>query len=99
MDDTEDPGTESAEIAEWASSAIPSTSEQLDEDELAADPLEEGMDPPEHWSAADRYATSPREQREGEPMDRRLAEEEPDIAADHPRSADGPDAQPGAEWP
>lgn len=97
MNETEDPGTESAEIAEWASSAIPSTGEQLDEDELAADPLEEGMDPPDHWSAADRYATPPREQREGEPMERRLAEEEPDIVPEGQRSAAGPDAQSGAE--
>jgi hypothetical protein len=99
MNETEDPGTESAEIAEWASSAIPSTGEQLDEDELAADPLEEGMDPPDHWSAADRYATPPREQREGEPVERRLAEEEPDIVPEGQRSAAGPDAQSDAEQP
>lgn len=99
MNETEDPGTESPEIAEWASSGIPSTGEQLDEDELATDPLEDGMDPPDHWSAAYRYATTPREQREGEPMERRLAEEEPDIVPEGQRSASGPDAQPGAERP
>lgn len=59
MNGTEDPGRESADIAEWASGAIPSTGEQLDEDELAADSLEEAMDPPDDWSAADRYATPP----------------------------------------
>ena len=99
MNGTEDTGQESADIAEWASGAIPTTGEQLDEDELAADPLEEAMDPPDHWSAADRYATPPREQREGEPMERRLAEEEPDIVPEGQRSATGPDIRRGAEGP
>ncbi|MEV7041082.1 hypothetical protein [Amycolatopsis sp. NPDC051061] len=54
-------------------------SEALDEDELRVDPLEEGIEPPEHWSAADRFGTTPREAREGEPMDQRLAEEVPDT--------------------
>jgi hypothetical protein len=56
-----------------------SPSEALDEDELRVDPLEEGVEPPEHWSAANRYGTTPREIREGEPMDQRLAEEVPDT--------------------
>jgi hypothetical protein len=54
-------------------------SEALDEDELRVDPLEEGIEPPEHWSAADRFGTTPREAREGEPMEQRLAEEVPDT--------------------
>ena len=54
-------------------------SEALDEDELRVDPLEEGVEPPEHWSAANRFGTTPREVREGEPMDQRLAEEVPDT--------------------
>ncbi|MEV4144233.1 hypothetical protein AB0J40_11225 [Amycolatopsis sp. NPDC049691] len=54
-------------------------SEALDEDELRVDPLEEGVEPPEHWSAANRFGTTPREIREGEPMDQRLAEEVPDT--------------------
>jgi hypothetical protein len=56
-----------------------SPSEALDEDELRVDPLEKGVEPPEHWSAADRYGTTPREIREGEPIEQRLAEEEPDA--------------------
>ncbi|MEU8634361.1 hypothetical protein AB0C38_19450 [Amycolatopsis sp. NPDC048633] len=54
-------------------------SEALDEDELRVDPLEAGIEPPEHWSAADRFGTTPREAREGEPMAQRLAEEVPDT--------------------
>lgn len=53
--------------------------EDLDEDHLQLDPLEEGMDPPEGWSAADRTGVTTREQREGETLDERLAEEQPDI--------------------
>jgi deglycase len=54
------------------------TSEQLDEDELGADPLEDAADPPDEWSGADRFGTTPREQRMGEPLEQRLAQEEPD---------------------
>jgi hypothetical protein len=59
-----------------------SPSESLDEDELRVDPLEEGVEPPEHWSAADRFGTTPSEMREGEPIEQRLAEEEPDAGPD-----------------
>jgi len=64
------------------------TSEELDEDALRADPLEEGMDPPEQWSAAERFGTTATEQREGEDLDHRLAEEQPDVQPD--RQADRP---------
>lgn len=54
-------------------------SESLDEDELRVDPLEAGIEPPEHWSPAVLQGTTPAEVREGEPLGRRLAEERPDI--------------------
>jgi hypothetical protein len=53
--------------------------EDLDEDRLRLDPLEEGMDPPEHWSQAMEHGTTPREEREGEDLDQRLREEQPDT--------------------
>ena len=59
-----------------------SPSEALDEDDLRVDPLEAGVEPPEHWSAVDRYGTTPREVREGEPLGERLKQEEPDTEAD-----------------
>jgi hypothetical protein len=59
--------------------ATRSTAEELDEDELAVDPLEAGMDPPEHWSAADRRGTTPRERRRPAPLDERLAAEQSDV--------------------
>ncbi|MEU4742569.1 hypothetical protein AB0G02_19195 [Actinosynnema sp. NPDC023658] len=52
--------------------------EQVDEDELGVDPLEGGAEPPERWSGADRHGTTARELREGETLDRRLAQEQPE---------------------
>jgi hypothetical protein len=75
-DPTQETGMASAAEAE---PAVLSSAEGLDEDELRVDPLEKGMDPPEHWSAADRYGTTPWEQTHPEPLDQRLAEEEPDV--------------------
>jgi len=59
-----------------------SSAEDLDEDRLNADPLEEGMDPPEGWSGADKYGTTPYEQRHSRPLDDRVAEEQPDVQPD-----------------
>lgn len=53
------------------------SSEDLDEDRIGADPLEEGMEPPEGWAAADRHGTTANEQRSGESLDQRLAQEQP----------------------
>ncbi|NUT96574.1 MAG: hypothetical protein HOY78_31580 [Saccharothrix sp.] len=58
------------------------SAEDLDEDRLRADPLEAAMDPPERWSGADKYGTTPYEQAHPRPLDDRLAEEEPDTARD-----------------
>jgi hypothetical protein len=61
--------------------------EDLDEDRLRLDPLEDGMDPPEHWSQAMEHGTTAREEREGQDLDHRLREEQPDVTAlrDEPR--------------
>lgn len=58
--------------------------EQFDEDNLRLDPLEEGMDPPEHWAQADKFGNTEREQREGQDLEHRLAEEEPDVEPEDP---------------
>src|SRR5271166_2149811 len=54
------------------------------------DPLDRGVIPPEHWSAAIRFGTTAAEQEDGESLDQLLAEEEPDIDAmpDDQQSAD-----------
>lgn len=54
------------------------TEEELDEDELGADPMD-GYDAPDGWSGVDRWGTTPAEERAGESLDQRLREEEPDI--------------------
>lgn len=56
-----------------------SSAEDLDEDRLRVDPLEEGMDPPEHWSEADKFGMTAEEMRQGESHEQRLAEEQPDV--------------------
>ncbi|WP_235686739.1 hypothetical protein [Tomitella gaofuii] len=53
--------------------------EDLDEDRLGTDPLEEGVEPPEEWSAADREGVTAREQAEGESLEHRLWSERPDT--------------------
>jgi hypothetical protein len=62
--------------------------EDLDEDRLRLDPLEEGMDPPEHWSPAMDQATTAREEREGRDLDERLSEEQPDDTTPPPAPRD-----------
>jgi hypothetical protein len=60
-------------------------SEALDEDEMGVDPLEDGMDPPEHWSGAVRYGTTPLEQAIDRSLPERLAEERPDLRVEPAR--------------
>lgn len=74
-----------------------SSAEDLDEDRLRVDPLEEGMDPPERWSAADRRGTTPWEQANPAPLDERLAEEEPDVQPTVPDADSGTPTAEGAD--
>ncbi|WP_241473227.1 hypothetical protein [Mycolicibacterium neoaurum] len=53
--------------------------EATDPDELGAEE-DEVPDPPQTWSAADKFGMSAEEQRAGETLDDRLAAEEPDIS-------------------
>lgn len=54
------------------------TGDDLDE------PLDTGYSPPDHRPSATRYGTTLSEQREGESLDQRLAQEEPDFDGDLP---------------
>ncbi|MGY4099916.1 hypothetical protein ACW2Q0_10210 [Nocardia sp. R16R-3T] len=56
-----------------------SSAEDLDEDRLHTDPLEAGMDPPDHWTGATAYGMTEWEQAHTRGLDERLAEEAPDI--------------------
>lgn len=42
------------------------------------DALDEGYSPPEKWSAGERFGTTAEEEREGETLEQRIAQEEPD---------------------
>jgi hypothetical protein len=56
-----------------------------------ADEIQEtGWDPPDRAPYELRHAHTPREEREGESLDERLGEEEPDVSADDPDLADAP---------
>jgi hypothetical protein len=52
------------------------------EDDPAGDPLDVGYEPADRWSGANRFGTTPAEEAQGESLDQRLAEEEPDVDAD-----------------
>ncbi|MGE2731288.1 hypothetical protein ACQI4F_17550 [Mycolicibacterium vaccae] len=53
--------------------------EATDSDDVRNDDGDEVVDPPEHWTGADKFGMSSEEQLEGESLDQRLAEEEPDV--------------------
>jgi hypothetical protein len=57
-------------------------SESTDSDEIHNDDGDVVVDPPEHWSEADKFGMTAREEREGQPLDQRLAAEEPDVLSD-----------------
>ncbi|HEY2199295.1 MAG TPA: hypothetical protein VGH69_16625, partial [Mycobacterium sp.] len=65
-----------------------SPSESTDSDEVRNDDGDSVVDPPDGWSEADKFGMTAREEREGESLDDRLAEEEPDVLDDA-----GPDAE------
>jgi hypothetical protein len=67
-----------------------SPSESTDSDEVRNDDGDIVVDPPDDWSEADKVGMTAREEREGESLEDRLAEEEPDVV---------PDAGPPAERP
>lgn len=70
-------------------------SEGTDSDELHNDDGDIVVDPPEGWSEANRFGMTAREEREGESLDARLAEEEPDVSPDTPGAGAPADGPPG----
>jgi hypothetical protein len=65
---------ESADLEDYD---VQDGSDSLDGDP-GDDPLDRGIVPPERWSAAMRFGTTAAEQEDGESLDQRLDEEEPD---------------------
>ncbi|WP_436497294.1 hypothetical protein [Actinokineospora sp. HUAS TT18] len=69
-------------MTEWNTGPDPAdqrAAEELDEDSLRVDPLEQGIEPPEHWTGADKYGMTPAEALDGEGLERKLAAERPDV--------------------
>jgi hypothetical protein len=77
-DDEIDIDDESAELED---DGVLDASDTLDGDP-GDDPLDQGIIPPDRWSAGVRYGTTQAEERAGESLDQLLAEEEPDQVAD-----------------
>jgi uncharacterized protein DUF5709 len=57
------------------------TTEALDDDEIG-DPYDVGYEPSDRWAGANRFGTTAAEERQGESLDQRLSEEEPDFGAE-----------------
>ncbi|WP_262287523.1 DUF5709 domain-containing protein [Micromonospora sp. MA102] len=74
--------TERTEIAdEWnvaEDDGVLDASDTLDDDRTG-DPLDTGIAAADHWSAANRFGTTPAEERAGESLAQLLAQEEPDL--------------------
>lgn len=48
-------------------------------DDPVSDPLDTGIIAADHWTGANRFGTTPAEERAGESLEQLLAEEEPDV--------------------
>ncbi|GAA4434066.1 hypothetical protein ACFQV2_22250 [Actinokineospora soli] len=73
-----------------------SQAEGLDEESLDLDPLEAGIEPPERWAESTKHGMTPNEAREGEDLDSRLSQEEPDT---QPGAAGDVDERPTDDLP
>lgn len=77
---------------------MPEESEQLDQlqpdetliDRGVPDVLDEGYVTPEKWSPAQAYGNTRAEMRNGETLEQRLAQEEPDVAPSDTKWSDEP---------
>jgi len=70
-------------------------SESVDSDELGDTVGDAVAEPPDEWAGADRIGTTAEEERAGETLDERLADEQPDIQpveqTDRPSAAVAPE--------
>lgn len=85
--------------------AVPEQSEQLDlqPEEMLVDTgrnddlLDGGYQVPDHWSAAQGFGNTPEEQAEGETIEQRLTQEEPDVGAESLGASSRASVDPGEE--
>lgn len=99
--------TEESEFTDDSTPTEASEAPQLDNtdtllgQDLRSDPLDAGYSPPDYEPTNTRFGTTAEEQREGETLDQRLAEEEPDVSVDDVPGGDfdeidrAPDARAG----
>lgn len=93
---TDDAGATTANDLGGADDML-SPMEATDSDDLRNADGDDVVDPPDDWSGADKFGMSSEEERQGESLDQRLAEEVPDVTPDDidPDDADGPSATDG----
>jgi Family of unknown function (DUF5709) len=74
------PGDDGLEDTDFEDDGVLDSSDTLeDSEDPYEDPLDQGILPTDRWSAGERFGTTLEEEREGEPLDQLLAEEEPDV--------------------
>ena len=84
---TDDMGSTSANDLGGADDLL-SPMEATDSDDIRNADGDEVVDPPEGWSGVHKFGMSADEQREGDTLDHRLDEEEPDVTAEIADNAD-----------
>jgi hypothetical protein len=67
-----------------------SPSESTDSDEVRNQDGDIVVDPPDDWSAANRFGMTEREESEGESLDYKLSAEEPDVVPEPGPAAERP---------
>ena len=80
-DDSYEPDDTELDDPELEDDGVLDASDTLEGDP-GEDPLDTGYEPPDRWSAGERYGNTLSEERAGESLDQLLAEEEPDITLD-----------------
>ncbi|MFI5958585.1 DUF5709 domain-containing protein [Cryptosporangium sp. NPDC051539] len=68
----------------------------LADDDLQSDVLDRGIDAGDRYRASDRFGTTADEQSQGETLDQKLAEEEPDVDAEFDDDDEDVPADPGS---
>ncbi len=80
--------TDDSEFTDESSATETMEAPQLDNtdtllgQDLLSDPLEAGYSPPDYEPKSTRFGTTAEEQRQGESLDQRLTEEEPDVSGE-----------------
>src|SRR6266540_3564960 len=87
-------GEQADGVDEWnvvEDDGVLDASDTLDDDRVA-DPLDTGIAAADRWAGANRFGTTPAEERAGESLEQLLAEEEPDVDP-YTDAADGEDEE------